>query len=117
MKSKILIILCTSFLSIKAQFDCTQGRFVDQTYFDSVSVVPDVLFGSNLNVANTSFQDLYLALVSHWANPESIVNDGYEPITILNEKNGCLQEYNQIQKMMILDLMTYTENLKPIMGL
>lgn len=62
MKS-FLFWVCTLVLSVQtshAQYDCTNGRFIDEHYFDSVKVTSSILYGQNMNVSGTAMQSLYL---------------------------------------------------------
>ena len=58
-------------------------------------------------LGSSSVDDLYLGFVSHWGNPESIVLNGKEPDTLLNREILKLSDFTQVQKMMLLDLLTY----------
>jgi len=91
-------------------------KFSPQFWTDFASFIPKVRsinnFGDKVHkgapiLLNASMQELYAALVSHWQNPESLIINGTEPKTILNESEHRFQDFNQIQKMMILDLLTY----------
>jgi len=55
----------------------------------------------------SSINELYLGLVSHWNNPESIVLNSNEPITQLTNDTFNLSQLSQIQKMMLMDTLTY----------
>ncbi len=56
---------------------------------------------------SSSIDELYLRLVSHWNNPESIVLNSSEPITQLTSANSNISRLSQIQKMMLMDTLTY----------
>ena len=56
---------------------------------------------------SSSIDELYLRLVSHWNNPESIVLNSSEPITQLTSATSNLSRLSQIQKMMLMDTLTY----------
>jgi len=58
-------------------------------------------------LGSSSLDDLYLGLISHWGNPESIVLNSKEPDTLLNSGMLQLSNLTQVQKMMLLDLLTY----------
>jgi len=58
-------------------------------------------------LASSSVDDLYLGLISHWSHPESVVLNSFEPKTRLIESISDISQLNQIQKMMLLDLLTY----------
>ena len=54
---------------------------------------------------------LYLALVSHWQNPASVVINGTEPATVLTDKDAPdyanLATLSEVERMMALDMLTY----------
>ncbi len=50
---------------------------------------------------------LYLGLVSHWADPASIVINGSEPPTLLMNGMLNLNGLDIVQRMMVLDMLTY----------
>jgi asparagine synthase (glutamine-hydrolysing) len=56
---------------------------------------------------SSSIDEVYLSLVSHWTDPESIVLKSREHDTILKGGMPSLSDLSQIQKMMLLDLLTY----------
>ena len=56
---------------------------------------------------SSSIDELYLRLVSHWNNPESIVLNSREPITKLTSATSNISRLSQIQKMMLMDTLTY----------
>jgi len=56
---------------------------------------------------SSSIDELYLRLVSHWNNPESIVLNSSEPITQLTSAASNISRLSQIQKMMLMDTLTY----------
>lgn len=58
-------------------------------------------------LTSASVDDLYLALVSHWPEPASVVIDGTEPPTLLTGNAPSLHGADAVQRMMGLDLMTY----------
>lgn len=58
-------------------------------------------------LASTSSDALYLALVSHWHDPASVVIDGHEPATLLTDDAPPLAGLDDVQRMMGLDLLTY----------
>jgi len=69
-------------------------------------------FGDKLHkgakvLSSTSVDELYLGLVSHHPSPEELVIGGREPPTRLNGSNFDLNGFGDIEKMMVLDLMTY----------
>ena len=58
-------------------------------------------------IGSSTVDELYLGLISHWGNPESIVLNSKEPDTLLNSGMLQLSNLTQVQKMMLLDLLTY----------
>jgi asparagine synthase (glutamine-hydrolysing) len=52
-------------------------------------------------------ENLYLRLVSQWENPEQLVVNGREPLTLLDTLGRSPAGLNYIEKMMYLDLVTY----------
>ncbi len=50
---------------------------------------------------------IYLRAMSHWAQPDAVVINGYEPLTLLRTPKSWPQIPDFIQRMMYLDLMTY----------
>jgi asparagine synthase (glutamine-hydrolysing) len=58
-------------------------------------------------LSSSGADDLYFRLISHWQNPESVVLNGVEPMTLLTGGMSDLSHLNQVQKMMLLDLVTY----------
>jgi len=61
-------------------------------------------------LSSSSVDDLYLGLISHWGHPESLVLNSREPKTRLTGDLSDLSKLNQIEKMMLLDLLTYLPN-------
>jgi asparagine synthase (glutamine-hydrolysing) len=58
-------------------------------------------------LSSKSTNELYLRMVSHWNHPNQIVLGGSEPHTIMNGNDIELKGLTSIQRMMVLDLMTY----------
>jgi len=56
---------------------------------------------------SNSAHDLYLGLVSHHNDPESLVINGHEPSTELNHIGREISGLSDVEQMMLLDLMTY----------
>ena len=50
---------------------------------------------------------LYLGMVSHWADPESVVVGGHEPPTQLTGDKPAMPGLDPLQRMMLLDTLTY----------
>jgi asparagine synthase (glutamine-hydrolysing) len=53
-----------------------------------------------------NIDDFYLSLVTHW-QPQDLVIDGKEPATCVNEGRLTLEGLDNIQRMMVLDSITY----------
>jgi asparagine synthase (glutamine-hydrolysing) len=75
--------------------------------FLSNANIGDKIYKAASVLDSASVNDLYLGLISHWGNPESVVLNSKEPDTLLNMDRLKLSNLNQIEKMMILDLVTY----------
>jgi asparagine synthase (glutamine-hydrolysing) len=58
-------------------------------------------------LASPSVDQLYLGLVSQWDNPASLVIGGTEPPTQLTANGPNLQGLDDIQRMMLLDTVSY----------
>jgi len=71
-----------------------------QTPGDKLHKLAEVL---NVN----SPMEMYLRLVSHWKEPDSVVIDSVEPITALTNNNQKAKLSDFTQTMMYLDLITY----------
>lgn len=52
-------------------------------------------------------EGLYRGLVTHWPQPENIVLSGKEPLTLLTGNRPNFEGLNNIERMMLLDLLTY----------
>ncbi len=50
---------------------------------------------------------LYQGMVSHWGRPEEVVLSSREPATFLSEPPPGLSSLSEIERMMLLDLLTY----------
>ncbi|MDP4299849.1 asparagine synthase (glutamine-hydrolyzing) [Leptothrix discophora] len=50
---------------------------------------------------------LYRGMVSHWATPDQVVLSAREPTTLLNDLPPGLTELGDVERMMLLDLLTY----------
>lgn len=59
-----------------------------------------------------TFNEMYLKLISHVQEPNSIIVGGnIEPHTLLTDPASLLQNFSNIERMMVLDLLTYlTDN-------
>ena len=58
-------------------------------------------------LSSQSVDDLYHRLISHWDNPESLVIEGYEPPTFMNENIPNLVGLDDVQRIMALDMLSY----------
>ena len=58
-------------------------------------------------LASRSADDLYLGFVSLWRDPASVVVSGEEPPTLVNGDLPALDSFSSIERMMVLDLLTY----------
>ena len=58
-------------------------------------------------LSSQSAHDLYLGLVSHWNDLGSVVIRGHEPPTLLTGNLPNLNGLDDVQRMMVLDTMTY----------
>jgi asparagine synthase (glutamine-hydrolysing) len=58
-------------------------------------------------LASQSADALYLGLVSHWHDPASVVIGGHEPLTLLTGNLPILNGFDDVQRMMALDMLTY----------
>lgn len=54
-----------------------------------------------------SIAEVYRGLTSHWHDPTAIVINGTEPATLLTGHLPPLHGLNEIERMMVLDLLTY----------
>ena len=57
-------------------------------------------------LASQNVDELYLGLVSHW-QPDNVILNAYEPETYLNKNSARLKTLDSVQRMMLLDAMTY----------
>lgn len=58
-------------------------------------------------LTSKNLDSLYLNLCSHWFDPAEVVIGGYQPPTLLVENAPRLDGFDQAQRMMALDLITY----------
>ena len=58
-------------------------------------------------LASQSADALYLSLVSHWHDPASVVIGGYEPSTLLTGNAPTFEGFDDVQRMMVLDMLSY----------
>jgi asparagine synthase (glutamine-hydrolysing) len=58
-------------------------------------------------MASQSAADLYCGMVSHWQDPAGVIIGGAEPPTFLTGNMPALDGLNTIERMMVLDLLTY----------
>jgi len=54
-----------------------------------------------------SVADLYKGMVSHWAEPASVVIGGTEPPTLLSKSLSDLDSLGDVERMMALDMLSY----------
>lgn len=60
------------------------------------------------NVLETrSLEEMYKLLVSHWHDPDALVHDGKEPLTMVADKAQWPPQLSEIERMMFIDTMTY----------
>lgn len=62
--------------------------------------------GANV-LASASVEELYRGLVSHWMDPSQLVIGSREPETKLTEATHDLDKLSDVERMMLLDLITY----------
>lgn len=55
----------------------------------------------------SSPEEVYLNLVSHWKNPESVVNQAKEPLTVLTDQSRWADLSDFVQHMQYLDMTSY----------
>lgn len=72
-----------------------------------LSRVGDKLHKGAAVLGSRSVADLYRGLVSHWAEPASIVLGAKEPASVLNGAELSLQGLNDVERMMALDMLSY----------
>lgn len=58
-------------------------------------------------MASHSAADLYLGMVSGWQHPTDVIIGGTEPPTLLTGHLPDLSDLNTVERMMVLDLLTY----------
>ncbi|MGY0197642.1 asparagine synthase (glutamine-hydrolyzing) [Leptothrix sp. BB-4] len=58
-------------------------------------------------LASPDHATLYRGMLSHWAHPEQLVLGAREPATVLNDMPAELQALGDVERMMLLDLLTY----------
>jgi asparagine synthase (glutamine-hydrolysing) len=58
-------------------------------------------------LGTSTVDEFYLGLISHWNKPESVVVNSTEPRTLLTGNLSDLSYLDTVQKMMLLDLVTY----------
>jgi asparagine synthase (glutamine-hydrolysing) len=58
-------------------------------------------------MASNDLNELYLGLISHWSDPTEVVLGASEPPTLLNLSAPTLAGLDGVQRMMVLDTMTY----------
>ncbi len=58
-------------------------------------------------LASRSVAELYRGMVSHWPDPAEVVLQGHEPATALTNEVLKMANLSDVQRMMLMDLMTY----------
>ena len=76
------------------------------------SVLPMSRVGDKLHkgaavLGSRSVADLYCGMVSHWADPASVVLGATEPASVLTGAAPNLQGLNDVERMMALDMLSY----------
>lgn len=76
------------------------------------SVLPMSRVGDKLHkgaavLGSRSVADLYHGMVSHWADPTSVVLGATEPASVLTGAAPNLQGLNDVERMMALDMLSY----------
>lgn len=75
-------------------------------YFGSVNLGDKIHKGAEV-LGNRSIDELYLQLVSHWSDPNSLVLGARESITLLTDAAQQPVTSCDIDRMMALDMLTY----------
>jgi len=98
----LLRAIATFVISIPPRhWDRLCGKFL------SVSRLGDKLHkGANL-LNKQSVAEIYLALMSHWPEPDALVLDGHEPATLLSSAQSGLGSLSEVERMMALDMLSY----------
>lgn len=73
----------------------------------SMSRVGDKLHKGAAVLGSRSVADLYRGMVSHWADPASVVLGAKEPASVLSGAAPNLQGLNDVERMMALDMLSY----------
>jgi len=81
-------------------------QFVVPKYSRQASIGDKLHKGSGV-MASKNMEELYLGLISQWTAPESLVIGGSEPPTLLNGYTPNLEGLSGVQRMMVLDTMSY----------
>jgi len=58
-------------------------------------------------MSSSSVEDLYTAMVSHWADPSALVKGGVEPLSLPMSIQSALFGLGDVQRMMAMDILTY----------
>lgn len=58
-------------------------------------------------MASRNTAELYRNMISHWHYPADVVMGGTEPLTLMTRQLPGLHHLNKIERMMVLDLLTY----------
>lgn len=92
-------------VSISPQmWDCVVGKIPGFKQYQNVG---DKIHKGAAVVSSKTIYELYLGLVSHWPKPELLVISGKEPASNLAEVWSYLTELDEIQRMMVLDSLSY----------
>lgn len=75
--------------------------------FFSVSRAGDKLHKGAALLGSRSVADLYRGMVSHWADPTSVVRGAREPETLLTGAASFLSGLSEVERMMALDMLSY----------
>ncbi|MEQ1530067.1 MAG: asparagine synthase (glutamine-hydrolyzing) [Methylococcales bacterium] len=82
----------------------TWNRYTDFFPWTSVG---DKLHKGAAVITSASSAELYLGMVSSWSDPAALVVGAIEPPTLLIGNSPLLLEFSEIQRMMMLDTITY----------
>lgn len=78
-------------------------RFKTINIGDKLHKAADVIISKNID-------ELYLRLISHWQDPESVVLNSREPLTALTDSSRRTHFNNSISQMMALDTLSYLQD-------
>ena len=110
-----------SFLPVKARsFSASGIQLLSPSSWNKIadpiqSILPRSLRLSNIGeklhkgakvMDSRHIDDFYLGLLTHW-NPEEVVLGGKEPINLFHSEQHKIKNFENIQKMMLIDTITY----------